>query len=274
MVASGLTIRTDGTKTWRGHLASSLTALRFSSRPLWAFMPVHVATPFADTILFTVSLLDELHIPYVAHYGTLLGAVRLGGIAPWDEDADLYILDGDLTSLANRLEPHLRAHGFESRMRVKGEALYVRRHPWLAGQGHIGISVLPAPHPDDARPSNPHWDACVSRAELHPIQRVPFYSSHLAGPAQPEPLLARLYGGDGSVAVMGRFRAPSISKTSLRFWTAARPFAGPTDWGTISGHFKLKSRTWSHGIAFPWWWFNGAYNMGIDRLRRLGHSLG
>ncbi len=236
-------------------------------------MPAHVATPFVDALLFTVSLLDALQIPYVAHYGTLLGAVRLGGVAPWDEDCDLYILSGDLESLARRLEPDLRTHGFESRMRVKGDALYVRRRPWLAGQGHIGISVLPAPHPDDSGPSNPQWDACLSLDELHPIQRLPFYSSYLAGPARPEPLLARLYGEEGSVAVMSRFRAPSISNGSRRFWAEARPLAGQTDWPRISRHFAIRAGTWSHALAFPWWWFNGAYNLGIARLRRFGHSL-
>ena len=236
-------------------------------------MPTHVATPFADALLFTVSLFDELGIRYVAHYGTLLGAVRLGGVAPWDEDADLYILDGDLESLKRRLDPALETHGFESRARVKGDALYVRRRPWLAGQGHIGISVLPEALPEGTTPDNSGWDAYMSVNELHPLQRLPFYSSHLAGPALPEPVLERLYGKDGSPKVMSRFMAPRVSGRCHRFWAEARPIGGPTDWAKISRHFSLKARSWSHSVAFPWWWFNGAYNIGIDRLRRFGHSL-
>lgn len=267
-----LTTPIDRPAPGRDRLAEWCGSLLFSSRPRWAMMPTHAATPFADALLFTVSLLDELRIPYVAHYGTLLGAVRLGGVAPWDEDADLYILEGDLASLALRLESALVHHGFESRMRVKGDALYVRRRPWLAGQGHIGISVLPVALPAGTTPDDPGWDAYMSLDELRPLQRLRFYSSHIEGPALPEPVLERLYGKDGSPEVMSRFVAPRVSAPCHRFWAEARPIDGPTDWPRISRHFTLKAETWSHMLAFPWWWFNGAYNIGIDRLRRFGRS--
>ncbi len=256
----------------RSQLKEWCRSLLFSSRPRWAMMPSHAATPFADALLFTVSLFDELQIRYVAHYGTLLGAVRLGGVAPWDEDADLYILEGDLEGLERRLEPELARHGFETRMRRRGDALYVRRRPWLAGQGHIGISRLPEAYPDGIPPDNPEWDAYLSLNELHPLRKIPFYSSYLAGPALPEPVIDRLYGKDGSPEVMSRFKAPRVSTRCHRFWAEARPIAGSTDWSRVSRHFALRARSWSHTLSFPWWWFNGAYNIGIQRLRRFGHS--
>jgi hypothetical protein len=157
----------------RSRLSEWCRSLLFSSRPRWAMMPAHVATPFVDALLFTVSLFDELQIRYVAHYGTLLGAVRLGGVAPWDEDADLYILDGDLESLKRRLDPALETHGFESRARVKGDALYVRRRPWLAGQGHIGISAPPLPE----EPPRQFWLGRL-HGEQHIRYAAPFYSGH------------------------------------------------------------------------------------------------
>ena len=257
----------------RARLSESLTGLLYSDRPRWAMMPGYVATHFTHALLFTAALLDELHIPWIAHYGTLLGAVRLGGVAPWDEDADLYVLTGRLDELQATLEPHLVRHGFESILRPSGDALIVRRRPWLAGQGHIGLSLLPPPLDDDVAPESMTWDAYLQKKELMPIRRVPFYSSHVFAPAHPEPLLWRLYADSGSPLAMNRFCAPAISAECARFWAKARPFEGPTDWPSISDRFVSGSRRWSHLRTFPWWWFNGAYNIGIGHLRRAGRAL-
>jgi hypothetical protein len=235
-------------------------------------MPSYVATHFVDALFFTVSLLDELEIPYIAHYGTLLGALRLNGFAPWDEDADIFVLKGNLEDLASAVDHQLARHGFDTTLRKAGGAIYVRRRPWLAAQGHVGLSVLPEAYADGIAPDNPFWDAYLSASELRPLRRLPFYSSHLSGPAQAEPVLWRLYGASGGPPVMSRFLAPSISDRCERFWAEARPLEGPTDWRRISERFTCESGSWAHAVTFPWWWFNGAYNIGIKRMRRLGDA--
>ena len=40
-----------------------------------------------------VEILDKYSIPYIATYGTHLGAVRHAGLIPWDTDIDIGILD-------------------------------------------------------------------------------------------------------------------------------------------------------------------------------------
>ena len=45
------------------------------------------------------NLLDELDIPYVLEFGTLLGIVREGRLLPWDTDLDISITDDALGKL-------------------------------------------------------------------------------------------------------------------------------------------------------------------------------
>jgi phosphorylcholine metabolism protein LicD len=45
------------------------------------------------------NLLDELEIPYVLEFGTLLGIIREGRLLPWDTDLDISITDDVLEKL-------------------------------------------------------------------------------------------------------------------------------------------------------------------------------
>lgn len=57
-------------------------------------------------------------------------------------------------------------------------------------------------------------------------------------------------------------------------WRRVRPIDGATDWPAISAHFRERAGALPrHAATFPWWWANGAYNLGVQRARRLGHFL-
>jgi hypothetical protein len=258
----------------RERLASSLQYMLDSHRPSFAMMPGYVASNLADNLLFLLALLDRLGIEYVAHYGTLLGAARLGGLAPWDEDADVYIVDLDFEALQARIGAALAAHGFEAFLTESRDALIVRQVPWVAGQGHIGVSLWPGTLDDRVDPREMEWDAYMRHSEYSPPRRYPFYGSYVTGPAQPDPVLDRLYGLAGSIEVMERFRAPQVSPAQVTFWSRARPIDGDADWDAISARFVARARgvPW-HAATFPWWWFNGAYNIGVRTLRKLGHAM-
>ena len=60
----------------------------------------------------TQCLLTKLNIPYIMIGGTLLGAVRSKGLIPWDYDADIIILDNNISfiDLRDKLMP-LYEHG-------------------------------------------------------------------------------------------------------------------------------------------------------------------
>lgn len=60
----------------------------------------------------TDALLKDLGIPYTMIGGTLLGAVRHGGMIPWDDDIDLAIRSQDAPALISHAHPFLRTRGY------------------------------------------------------------------------------------------------------------------------------------------------------------------
>jgi LicD family len=250
-------------------MKSALRELLFSSRPRWAMMPGYVAENFVDNLLFLLSLMEERGLAYMAHFGTLLGAVRLGGTCPWDEDADIYLLDENRESVERALKKPLEAHGFRLIYDPR-DFFWVKQNPWWAGQGHIGLSFLPTVKPAGSkRPDHPE-DPAVAYEELFPLSKYSFHGTWIWGPSHPEPILERLYGASGSPETMSRFEAPAIPVASRDFWRAARK--SDLEWPTISARFMDRKRhhPLQHMRTFPWWWWNGAYNVGIKRLRAYG----
>lgn len=235
-------------------------------------MPAFVAENFAETLLFTVSVLDRAGIRHIAHFGTLLGAVRLGGVCPWDEDADMSIIGETLESLEAKIRSDIEAHGFRLIRDPRG-FLWVRQHPWWAGQGHLALEFMPDHAFDGSKVPKTAADSFIPDSELLPLRRYPFHTSWLWGPAKAAAVLDRLYGDSASSEVMSRFTAPPLSAGARRFWAQAR--GDSLDWPAISERFqrRVASRPWAHVATFPWWWFNGAWNIGIRRLRKLGDQL-
>ncbi len=234
-------------------------------------MPGYVATNFVENLLFLLSALEHHGLPYTAHFGSVLGAARLGGVCPWDEDADIYLIDQDRERVERMLREPLERHGFLLIYDARG-FFWVRQDPWWAGQGHIGLSFLPLLPAGSPRPTSPVDDR-MAWEELYPLCRLPFHGSWYWGPADPERLLERLYGETGSVETMARFRAPTIDAEVSAFWRRARE--GELDWSAISARLLERRRTqrFAHVRCFPWWWWNGGYNVGIQKLRRLGGAL-
>ncbi|MBT9584924.1 LicD family protein [bacterium] len=229
-------------------------------------MPRHVGDNFAENLFFLLSALEFLRFEHIAHFGSLLGAARLQGTLPWDEDHDIYLVDCSRNAVEAGLRPILEAHGFELEYDSR-HFFWVRQKHWYAASGHLALHFLPAliEHTEDL----PVWKGGAPhllRSELRPLRRYPFYSSYIFAPAESEQPLQRLYAESGSPTTMGRFRSAPIHPETKRFWAAARPAPNALDWPAICKRFRQRSR-WNHMSCLPWWWFNGAFIIGINRLR-------
>ena len=233
-------------------------------------MPRAAATPFSELLLFVSSALDHLGVEHVIHFGSLLGAARLGAPLPWDEDHDLFVIGVDLARLRRHLEPILREHGLQIVQDPSG-FLWVKEKFWPAASGHLALDVLP---PLVERVEDiPAWEGGAPhlvRGELHPLRPVPFAGSFVWAPAAAEGVLARLYGASGTPQALARFKAPPVDPQSSAFWAQARR-PNHSDWQTISREFRFRFR-WRHLMAIPWWWFNGGYIVGINALRRWARA--
>lgn len=58
-----------------------------------------------DLLQLVICELDKSKTEYTITGGTLLGAVRHGGLIPWDDDADLAILNKSIPQILNILKP-------------------------------------------------------------------------------------------------------------------------------------------------------------------------
>lgn len=61
----------------------------------------------------TDALFGQLGIPYTMIGGTLLGAIRHGGLIPWDADADVSIRQRDMPELLAWAKPFLQDRSFD-----------------------------------------------------------------------------------------------------------------------------------------------------------------
>jgi len=67
--------------------------LKYEGQKLWYHKPL------IEMLEYVVSVLENNNFPYWLYAGTLLGAVRHGGMIPWDYDIDIGIFHEDVETL-------------------------------------------------------------------------------------------------------------------------------------------------------------------------------
>jgi lipopolysaccharide cholinephosphotransferase len=74
--------------------------------------PAWVRELLYRTLAIVDQLLQNAEVPYTANGGTLLGALRHGGVIPWDVDGDVAVRHSDLPRIFEAADGFLRAEGF------------------------------------------------------------------------------------------------------------------------------------------------------------------
>jgi SAM-dependent methyltransferase len=141
-------------------------------------------------------LTDECHVPSFLSYGSLLGAVREGGLIGHDVDVDL----GYLSAHTHPADVLLESYAIERRLRA---------HDWRVRRENGGFLALFLPQ-SDGTTRNLDVFTCfqvddhihqvhdtrvkADRTVVEPVAPVTFEGRQLPGPAQPDVMLETAYG--------------------------------------------------------------------------------
>lgn len=163
-----------------------------------------------DVMDVVAELLDREEVTWWIDYGTLLGHVRDGGFVPWDYDADIGVLESDVSRIVD-LGPELEERGFFLRyVELRSPPDSCSLQVWRSEKNRNAVDLFPWMELADGTMDRRRYlavDANKGRAfhrdRLFPLQRAAWEGVDVWVPADPEWFCAHRYGPD--------WRVPSVT---------------------------------------------------------------
>lgn len=157
---------------------------------------------------YTHNLLVKWGVSYYASCGTLLGAVRHGGIIPWDNDIDLAISSRDAERIDNpEFRRELKSRGYRLKY-FKADRRSRGKYDWLKilGKNYDGIDLFITETVEIKRgvwvnrlrgAGNKMYPQDYNHiSDIYPLKYARFGSGVIPIPNRPQSVLKRMYGSD------------------------------------------------------------------------------
>ncbi|WP_031933946.1 LicD family protein [Candidatus Hepatobacter penaei] len=170
-----------------------------------ALLPKAQATKLYVTLAVLTRIFDDHGVTWWACGGTLLGAIRNGGIIPTDDDIDLCVFEKDLPKL-EKARAALKQQGFSLRIQHGGVKIKSMTHPRDSYQ-YLGLFVMKEVVREGKHEvvlSSPKaekiWPTFrFEKKYMFPLKKVPFGPTHVWVPRVPYPHLDKYYKNWNSV---------------------------------------------------------------------------
>lgn len=169
----------------------------------------------AKYLLVTMKqVLEEHNVVMMPMFGTLLGAIREYGFIPKDDDVDVVIYAKDVQHVFD-LRPELEKYGIK---------LHCYVMPWIFTFEYMGMTCDIYPLYESAWPWTNYYylllEKYISRSFFDKTEEYELFGETFKVPAQPEKILAYLYGRTWRIPQSVK---PKI-ESRLFFWRYAHRF--------------------------------------------------
>jgi hypothetical protein len=155
--------------------------------------PICCATHLYNILCDVTEVLEAHDLGYFISFGTLLGAVRHGGLIPWDTDTDIMIAEKDKQKVTEVLRENLSAPYVVSEDKddtIVGNVLRVN----LSEVNTLHVDLFTYLEEEDEIVFG--YQRRFARKEIFPLQKIAFYDRRFFAPHDIEKQLTTFYGND------------------------------------------------------------------------------